>query len=482
MPRKVLVADDSLTIQKVIELTFSEENYEVVAFSNGKDALEYLRGERADILLADVVMPELNGYELCREAKALYPELPVILLTGTFEPFDKQKAMEVKSDDTVIKPFDSQALIQKVEELISKAPPVQEMPPETKEEFVPEKPPAFLEESKPSFTEEPPLEGLLPEEPIEGKIEEKFPEETPLADISAPSGLFEGAPSQEPILEESPPFPQEALKEEAKEEFAFLQEKVQEEVAPEKIFEEKGEEIPFEVPKEEIPAVEKMEEEIFMEKKEEVPLMEEKVETPFMEQKEETPFIEEKVEMPVEREVEVPDEVYQPPSLAQEEVPYEEPPSYEQATIPFEEKEGKIEELEEKPIFEERAEEKILEVEKERHLYEEKVEEKPVFEEKAEVPIYEEKPAFEEKAEVPLYEERKEEEKVEPAKAEEKVVEFKPPVAVQQIELSKAQIEEIAKKVVEYLSDEVVKQIAWEVVPELAELYIKQKIKELEEE
>lgn len=465
MPKKVLVADDSLTIQKVIELTFSEENYEVVSFSNGRDALDYLKNERADIILADVVMPELNGYELCREAKILYPTLPVILLTGTFEPFDKQKALEVKSDDAVIKPFDSQALIQKVEELTSKAPIVEEKPMgEVKEVFPQEMTPPF-ESSQPSpIPEEPSIEGLLPEEQIEEKMPEKLLEEPLLAEIPVEEQPFPMTSLEsEQLLETSPPFPEQVIQEQKLEEepqkegILFSEEKVEEPLPQEPIFEEK----PFEeVPTEQIP---------IEEEKETISLEEAKEEVPFIEEKEEIPLVQETIPEPKK---EIFEEQYVPPSMEEPAVLYEEPPSYEEPTIPFEEKEGRIPELEEKSFLEKKYEEEKLP----EFQYEEKVEEVPLYEEKKELK--------EEKIEeVPLYEVPKEE-KVEkiPQKTEEIQEVQKEEFKAAPTELTKAQIDEIARKVVEYLSDEVVKQIAWEVVPELADLYIKQKIKELEEE
>jgi CheY-like chemotaxis protein len=120
MPKKILLADDSITIQKVVELTFSDGDYEVTATSNGSRAIEQIPQIRPDIILSDIIMPEKNGYELCEWVKS-HPEyrtIPVILLTGTFEPFDPDRAEKAGCDAVVTKPFESQSLIQKVEELI----------------------------------------------------------------------------------------------------------------------------------------------------------------------------------------------------------------------------------------------------------------------------------------------------------------------------------------------------------------------------
>ena len=123
MPKRILLADDSITIQKVVELTFSDGDYEVVAVNNGAKAIQKLAEMRPDIILSDIIMPEKNGYEVCEYVKS-HPEyrtIPVVLLTGTFEPFDPDRADKAGCDAVVTKPFESQSLIHKVDELIQQA-------------------------------------------------------------------------------------------------------------------------------------------------------------------------------------------------------------------------------------------------------------------------------------------------------------------------------------------------------------------------
>src|SRR3954466_1414428 len=141
MPKKILLADDSITIQKVVELTFSDGDYEVVAVNNGAKAIQKLSEMRPDIILSDIIMPEKNGYEVCEYVKS-HPELrnlPVVLLTGTFEPFDPDRAEKAGCDAVVTKPFESQSLIHKVEELIeaSKALAASAAPAPTPAETIP---------------------------------------------------------------------------------------------------------------------------------------------------------------------------------------------------------------------------------------------------------------------------------------------------------------------------------------------------------
>ena len=122
MTRKLLLADDSVTIQKVVELTFADGNYQVQCVSNGKAAVQKIQDDRPDILLCDVIMPEMNGYDVASFVKRnpAYSAIPVILLTGTFEPFDEEKARLSGADSYITKPFDSKMLVDKVEELLSK--------------------------------------------------------------------------------------------------------------------------------------------------------------------------------------------------------------------------------------------------------------------------------------------------------------------------------------------------------------------------
>lgn len=126
MRRKILLADDSITIQKVVNLTFSDEGIDVVTVGNGELAINKLADVRPDIVLADVWMPGRDGYELCEYVKTHpeYKHLPVLLLVGAFEPFDKTRAAAVKADGHLTKPFESRALVATVKKLLEQAAPV----------------------------------------------------------------------------------------------------------------------------------------------------------------------------------------------------------------------------------------------------------------------------------------------------------------------------------------------------------------------
>jgi CheY-like chemotaxis protein len=115
--KKLLLADDSVTIQKVVDLTFADEGVTVLCVNNGKDAIDRIAEFGPDVVLADVFMPLMNGYEVCEYIKQNenLKHIPVMLLVGSFEPFDEAEARRVGADDTLTKPFQSiRRLVEKV--------------------------------------------------------------------------------------------------------------------------------------------------------------------------------------------------------------------------------------------------------------------------------------------------------------------------------------------------------------------------------
>src|SRR6476661_5146979 len=231
MKRRILLADDSVTIQKVIELTFMDEDYEVRAVSNGDEAVALLSSLNPDFVIADVHMPGANGYEVCRRAKQMRPDLPVLLLVGTFEPFDEAQARAVGADSHLKKPFDSQELLQRVEELLaSKAPAASAAAPEAPASLAdwtasaPQAVPDWLAaaapaaqepfDHEPSFSLEPdpgfqveaePVFSLDAEEPSFGVREDVFGAPSELSFDETPQDRYvfaEETLTEEPVAEE----------------------------------------------------------------------------------------------------------------------------------------------------------------------------------------------------------------------------------------------------------------------------------------
>ena len=125
MAHRLLLADDSITIQKVIELTFAGEKIDVVAVSDGEQAIARLVNDRFDIVLADIGMPIKDGFEVAAFVKA-HPGLqhvPVILLTGAFDPVDEARVAAVGAAAVLAKPFEPQVLVSSVRELLQSAKP-----------------------------------------------------------------------------------------------------------------------------------------------------------------------------------------------------------------------------------------------------------------------------------------------------------------------------------------------------------------------
>ena len=125
MSYKILLADDSVTVQKIVSLTFSDEGVDVVPVNNGDEAIRRVQSLRPALVMADVSIPGKNGYEICAFIKS-HPELkhtPVVLLVPAFEPFDEERAARVGADHHLTKPFQSiRTLIATVKSLIEPDP------------------------------------------------------------------------------------------------------------------------------------------------------------------------------------------------------------------------------------------------------------------------------------------------------------------------------------------------------------------------
>jgi len=122
MSIKILLADDSITIQKVVGIIFGGDEYSLTVVDNGKAAVEKARELNPDVLLIDALMPGMSGYEVCEAVRATpsISDKPILLLTGSFEPFDEAKAKNCGADDFLAKPFESQQIVAKVRELIER--------------------------------------------------------------------------------------------------------------------------------------------------------------------------------------------------------------------------------------------------------------------------------------------------------------------------------------------------------------------------
>lgn len=122
MPKTLLLADDSVTIQKVVGISFANEDVVLLTVDNGDDAVTRAQDARPDLVLADIAMPGKDGYEVCEAIKSdpALRHIPVLLLSGTFETFDEDRARAAGADGHITKPFEAQALVDRVNDLLAR--------------------------------------------------------------------------------------------------------------------------------------------------------------------------------------------------------------------------------------------------------------------------------------------------------------------------------------------------------------------------
>lgn len=126
MPKKILVADDSVVIQKSIGITFAQEDYQVTFVGNGDEAFQKAKESRPDLILADTSMPKLSGAELCKKFRGEgdLRRTPIILLASASETYSAGQLKACGANDFVQKPFESTTLLEKVKTLLSQTPEV----------------------------------------------------------------------------------------------------------------------------------------------------------------------------------------------------------------------------------------------------------------------------------------------------------------------------------------------------------------------
>src|ERR1044072_7928436 len=113
MSAKILVVDDEQLIVKSIQYSLEKEGYNVVSASDGQAAFEVAGGEKPNLVVFDVMLPSLDGYEVCRQLRQEMP-IPVIMLTAKGEEIDKVVGLEIGADEYVTKPFSLRELLARV--------------------------------------------------------------------------------------------------------------------------------------------------------------------------------------------------------------------------------------------------------------------------------------------------------------------------------------------------------------------------------
>ncbi|HZM14479.1 MAG TPA: response regulator [Candidatus Krumholzibacteria bacterium] len=117
---KILVVDDEVYILHILDFILGAENYDVVTATNGEQALQKVREEKPDLVILDIMMPKLDGYETCRMIKKdpATKNIPVILLTAKGREVDQKLGREVGANDYMTKPFSPSKLIERVQAIL----------------------------------------------------------------------------------------------------------------------------------------------------------------------------------------------------------------------------------------------------------------------------------------------------------------------------------------------------------------------------
>jgi CheY-like chemotaxis protein len=117
LTKTLLAVEDSKTMRKVLGITFASDEFEAVLAESPQQAMSQLEQIRPDMVLLDVTLGEVSGYDLCRQVKSRVPGTPVMILSSRQQPYDPVRGAEVQADDFIDKPFDTQQMREKVKKL-----------------------------------------------------------------------------------------------------------------------------------------------------------------------------------------------------------------------------------------------------------------------------------------------------------------------------------------------------------------------------
>ena len=119
MSKKALIADDSVTMRKMVMMTLEQEGFEVVAAENGVDALEKIGDSKLDVMIVDINMPEMDGITLIKElrAKPVYKATPILVLTTESGDQIKSEGKSAGASGWIVKPFSPDVLINAVKKV-----------------------------------------------------------------------------------------------------------------------------------------------------------------------------------------------------------------------------------------------------------------------------------------------------------------------------------------------------------------------------
>ena len=129
---KILVADDDLNICELLRLYLEKEGFEVVMAHDGEEAVAKFESEKPSLILLDIMMPKLDGWQVCRQIRQK-SDCPIIMLTAKGETFDKVLGLELGADDYVVKPFDTKEIVARIKAVLRRSGPAGNTTGEVKE-------------------------------------------------------------------------------------------------------------------------------------------------------------------------------------------------------------------------------------------------------------------------------------------------------------------------------------------------------------
>jgi len=119
-----LVVDDEIYIVHILEFSLTMEGYDVITAADGEEALRRVEEDEPDLVVLDIMMPRMDGYEVCRRLREdpATRNLPVILLSAKGRPMDRDLGLDAGADDYIVKPFSPRRLLEKIRELMDRSP------------------------------------------------------------------------------------------------------------------------------------------------------------------------------------------------------------------------------------------------------------------------------------------------------------------------------------------------------------------------
>ena len=117
---RVLLVEDEEKMRELIKISFKKENFETIEAIDGKQGLNLFKTNQVDIVILDIMLPEIDGWTVCREIRRM-SNIPIILLTARGEEFDKLFGFELGADDYIVKPFSPKELIARVKALLRRS-------------------------------------------------------------------------------------------------------------------------------------------------------------------------------------------------------------------------------------------------------------------------------------------------------------------------------------------------------------------------